>query len=353
MARFLKSRAKAKGAAPGSLIFMGQQKMEFTKIQLFKYSEKDTTEKEYDSIDDALKAIDDKQINWLNIDGIHNIEIIQKIGKQLNISALALENVLNTGQRAKFFEDKESITLITKAVYYNPEENNISVEQISFVLFENIVISFQEKTGDHFEPVRARIRNGLGRIRKSTSDYLMYALIDSLVDNYLINLEQVGEKIEALEPKLAEPNKEISNDLYQYKTEISYFRKTIKPLKEVLTRLLRSKNELLKDENIIFYQELFDIEEQAIDAAESYFNMTTDLLNLYNTNISNKANEVMKVLTIFASIFIPLTFIAGIYGTNFEYVPELQFKSAYFVMWGAMLLVAGTMLYYFKKHKWF
>jgi magnesium transporter len=353
MARFLKSRAKAKGAAPGSLIFMGNKKMDSTKIRLFKYSEDYTSEKEYSSIEEALNALEKEKMNWLNIDGIHNTEVIKKIGKRLNISSLALENVLNTGQRAKFFEDKDSITLITKAIYYNSDENKISVEQISFVLFQNIVISFQEKSGDHFEPVRVRIRNGIGRVRKSTSDYLMYALIDSLVDNYLINLEQMGEKIEALEPKLADPNKEISNELFQYKTEISYFRKTIKPLKEVLIRLLRSKTELVKDENIIFYQELFDIEEQSIDAVESYFSMINDLLNLYNTNISNKANEVMKVLTIFASIFIPLTFIAGIYGTNFDYVPELQFKNAYFVMWGVMISVAGVMLFYFKKNNWF
>lgn len=353
MARFLKSRAKAKGAAPGSLIFMGNQKMESLKIRLFKYSGNDTSENEYDSIEEALKATDQKQINWLNIDGLHRTEVIQKIGQHFCISPLALENILNTGQRAKFFEEMESVTLLTKAVYYNQEENKISVEQISFVLLQNVVISFQEKTGDHFEPVRNRIRNAIGRIRKSSADYLMYSLIDCLVDNYLINLEQMGEKIEALESELTEPNKEISNQLFRYKTEVSYFRKTIKPLKEVLTRLLRSKTELIREENIVFYQELYDIQEQSIDAVENYFGMTNDLINLYNTNLSNKANEVMKVLTIFASIFIPLTFIAGIYGTNFEYLPELHFKHAYFVMWGVMGTVAGVMLYFFKKNKWF
>lgn len=353
MARFLKSRAKAKGAAPGSLIFMGNQKMESTKIRLFKYSENDTLENEFDTIEKALEAINNKQINWLNIDGIHNTEVVQKIGFHFNISPLALENILNTGQRAKFFEDKDSITLLTKAVYYDADENKINVEQISFVLLQNVLISFQEKTGDHFEPVRTRIRNSIGRIRRSSADYLMYALIDSLVDNYLINLEQMGEKIEALEAKLVDPNKELSNQLFQYKTEVSFFRKTIKPLKEVLTRLIRSKTELIQEDNLIFYQELYDIEEQSIDAVENYFGMTNDLINLYNTNISNKANEVMKVLTIFASIFIPLTFIAGIYGTNFDYLPELQFKNAYFVMWGAMASVAGVMLYFFRKNKWF
>lgn len=353
MARFLKSRVKAKGASPGSLIFMGRKKMESTKIRLFKYSENKTSENEFNSIEKALKAIDNSQINWLNIDGIHNTDIVQKIGKHFNISPLALENILNTGQRAKLFEDKESVTLITKAIYYNTDENIISVEQISFVLLENTVISFQEETGDHFEPVRLRIRTGFGRIRKSTADYLMYTLIDCLVDNYLINLEQLGEKIEAFEAKLSEPNKEISIQLFKYKTEVSYFRKTIKPLKEVLIRLIRSKTELVKADNLVYYQELYDIEDQSIEAAENYFSMTNDLINLYNINISNKVNEVMKVLTIFASIFIPLTFIAGIYGTNFDYVPELHYKHSYFVMWGAMISVAGIMLYYFKKHKWF
>jgi len=353
MARFLKSRAKAKGAAPGSLIFMGRQKMDDIRIRLFKYDEKETLELEPKTIEEAFKAIDNKKMNWLNIDGLHDTSIIQKISKQFDISSLILENVLNTGQRAKFFEDKNSIAIISKAVYYHVEKNKINVEQISFILLDNLVISFQEEVGDHFNPVRERIRTGIGKIRKSSADYLVYALIDSLVDNYLINMEVMGEKIEALENKLDNPNKELSALLYQYKTEVSYFRKTLKPLKEVLTRLLRSKPGIIHDENNVFFQELYDLTEQSIEAVENYYSMTNDLINYYNTSVSNKANEVMKVLTIFASIFIPLTFIAGIYGTNFEYVPELQFKNAYFIMWGFMFTVAGIMLYFFRKNKWF
>ncbi len=353
MARFLKSRSKAKGAAPGSLIFMGQQKMEITRIRLFQYDEKEITENEFETIEDALKKINSKLINWLNIDGIHDTKIIDKVGEHFDISNLALENVLNTGQRPKFFEDKNSITILTKAVYYNSESDKISIEQISFILLNDVLISFQERVGDHFEPVRNRIRNSLGRIRKKSADYLMYALTDSLVDNYLINLELLGDKIESLESRLSNPNKNLSRQLFHFKTEISFFRKSIKPLKEVLTRVLRSESDVIDEEHIVYYQELFDLVEQSIDASDNYFNMANDLINLYNTNLSNKVNEVMKVLTIFASIFIPLTFIAGIYGTNFEYLPELQFKNAYFVMWGVMIAVAGTMLVYFKKNKWF
>ena len=353
MARFLKSIRKAKGAAPGSLIFMGSQKMDESKIRLFSFNEETLFENECKTVEDAFNRIDPQCVNWLNIDGIHDTSIIQKIGKHFNIPSLALENVVNTGQRSKYFEDSDSITLVTKAVYYDSEKQKISVEQISFVLCANTLISFQEKVGDHFEPVRERLRTKIGRIRKSTTDYLLYTLIDSLVDNYLINIEQIGNLVEQIEPKLANPGKEVSAELFHFKTEITYFRKTIRPLKEVMTRLLRSDSELIKQEFIVYFQELNDLIDHAYEAADTYFNMIGDYLNIFNTNVSNRVNDVMKVLTIFASIFIPLTFIAGIYGTNFHYVPELNYKYGYFVMWGVMLLVALGMLYYFKRNKWF
>lgn len=215
------------------------------------------------------------------------------------------------------------------------------------------MISFQEKPGDHFEPVRERIRNNIGHIRKRSADYLLYTLIDSLVDNYLIIIEQIGDKVEQLEHKLSTPDKEISAEIFHYKTEISYFRKTIRLLKEVMTRLLRSNSELINKDSVIYYLELHNLIDHSNVAIDTYFNMIGDQLNIYNTNISNRVNDVMKVLTVFASIFIPLTFIAGVYGTNFDNVPELHFKYSYFVMWGVMLFVAATMLRYFKKNKWF
>ena len=353
MARFLKSIKKAKGAAPGSLIFMGSQKMDNPKIRLFSYNEDLLVENEYETIDAAVEQINPQFINWLNIDGIHDTAIIQKIGKQFNISSLALENVLNTGQRSKFFEDSDSITLVTKSVYFDPEEQKISVEQISFILCANTLISFQEKVGDHFEPVRGRIRNKIGRIRKSSADYLLYTLVDSLVDNYLINIEQIGELVEHLEPRLSNPEKSVSAELFHHKTEITYFRKTIRPLKEVMTRILRSDSELFRNEFVVYYQELNDLVEHAYEAADTYYNMIGDYFNIYNTNVSNRANDVMKVLTIFASIFIPLTFIAGVYGTNFQYLPELSYRYSYYVMWAVMLVVAVGMLYFFKRNKWF
>ena len=353
MARFLKSRFKAKGAAPGSLIFMGDQKMDAPRIRLFNFNDEISTENEYHTIEEALDNIKPRQINWLNIDGLHEILPIQKIGKHYNISPIALDNVLNTGQRSKFFEDKNSLTIVVKAVYYDPENNKISVEQISFILCKDIIISFQEKPGDHFEPVRERIRNNIGRIRNSAADYLLYTLIDSLIDNNLIIIEQIGDKVEQIEHKLSDPNKEVSAEIFHYKTEISYFRKTVRPLREVITRLLRSNSKLIDNDSIIYFQELNDLIEHSIEALDTYFSMIGDQLNILNTYLSNRVNDVMKVLTIFASIFIPLTFIAGVYGTNFEFVPELSFRYSYFIMWGLMITVSISMLYYFKKNKWF
>jgi magnesium transporter len=209
MARFLKKRSKAKGAPPGSFIFLGNQKMENSKIKMISYDQESVSENEYKTIEEALKGVHSEEVNWLNIDGVHDTSLIQKIGKHFDVSPLALENILNTGQRCKLFEDKESITLITKAVYFHQEINQIEVEQISFILLENTLISFQEKEGDHFDPVRERIRNKLGRIRKSGPDYLLFALIDGIVDNYLIDTEKIGEKIESLENLLSQPNKEL------------------------------------------------------------------------------------------------------------------------------------------------
>lgn len=353
MARFLKSIKKAKGAAPGSLIFIGNQKMDSPRIRLFSYGVENISEKEYDDIEKAIRDITPGRVDWLNIDGIHDSSIIQKIGGHFKISPLALENILNTGQRSKLFEDEHSLILICKAVEFNSSTSRVSVEQISFILLKDVLISFQERPGDHFESVRQRIRKKVGQIRDVSADYLLYALLDSLVENYLINIEILGDMIERLEDKLNIPDKETSAEIFHLKTEISYFRKTIRPLKEVIPRVLKSNLDLINEDIKIYYQELLDLIDHSNEAADTYYSLISDHINVYNTNLSNRANDVMKVLTIFASIFIPLTFIAGIYGTNFDYVPELHFRYSYFIMWGVMLLVVMSMLIYFKKNKWF
>lgn len=353
MARFLESFRKAKGAAPGSLIFMGEQEMEIPKITLFTYDQVNSFEKEFKGIDEALQEIAPDQINWLNIDGLHDTSIMRTIGKHFNISALTLDSILNTGQRSRYSDDSNSLSVIAKAIFYKPETSEISIEQVSFILCKNVLISFQEKPGDHFDPVRERIRTSIGQIRKMPSDYLLYALLDSLVDNYLIIIEQIGTRIEDLEDRLSEPDKELSDELFMYKTEVTFLRKTIRPFKEVMTRIIRFDSDYLSKQTHVYFQELNDLTEHSIEAIEVYFNMIGDHMNLYHMNVDRKANDVMKVLTIFASIFIPLTFLAGIYGTNFDFIPELHYKYGYFTLWGVMIVIALIMLYFFKKNKWF
>lgn len=353
MARFLKSLKKAKGAAPGSYIFIGNQKMESPRIRLFQYNHDDSIEAEYSSIEEAIENIHLENTNWLNIDGLHDVSMLKILSEKFGISALAFENILNTGQRTKFIEDEESITVITKSVEYNSENNQIYIEQISFIVIKNVLISFQERIGDHFDPVRERIRNNLGVIRNSSADYLLFALMDCLVDNYLIGIESIGENIENIEEKIPGLDEEISNQLFEFKLEISLFRKTIRPLKEVITRILRLNSGIIYSKNLTYYRELDNLIDLANESLEAYFNMVNDHINQFNTLLSHKDNKVMKVLTIFASIFIPLTFIAGIYGTNFDYLPELHFKFAYYVMLGVMVSIAIIMLAYFRKNKWF
>ena len=353
MARFLKSRQKVKGAAPGSYIFIGNQKMESTRIRLFQYSKDESIETEFNNIEESIKKFDTKYINWLNIDGLHDVSTLKTIGEKFDISSLAFESILNTGQRTKFFEDKKSIAIITKSVEYNSEYNRISVEQISFITMNNILISFQERVGDHFEPVRDRLRNNIGIVRNSTADYLLFSLLDCLVDNYLIAIESIGEKIENIEEEIPSLKDDISNQLFEFKLEISYFRKTVRPLKEVITRILMLEPDIIQTNNRIYFQELDNLIVQSNESIEEYFNMINDHINQFNTLLGHKDNKVMKVLTIFASIFIPLTFIAGIYGTNFDYLPELHYKFSYFAMLGVMAALAITMLLYFRKNKWF
>lgn len=352
MARFLKSRSKAKGAAPGSLVFIGRQKMDANRIHLMKYNNEEVIEEEFQDILSAFKAQSKNHINWLNIDGLHNTELIHQIGRHFNISELALDNVLNTGQRAKFFEDKGTITIVAKQIEFDQKNKRVYGEQISFVIGENFLVTFQEEEGDQFDLVRNRIKDSIGNIRSQSSDYLAYSLLDSLVDNYHIDIEIIGNEIEKLEPRLDNPNKKLSKEIYHLKTEMAYLLKNTLPMKGMLTRLLRSQSNILKPENDVYFQELLDLTEQSQDAAEMFMGLLTDQINIFNTNVSNRQNDVMKILTIYSSLFIPLTFIVGVYGMNFDVMPELHYKYGYFFVMLFMALVSIAMLMFFRRKRW-
>ncbi|PLX16617.1 MAG: magnesium and cobalt transport protein CorA [Salinivirgaceae bacterium] len=352
MARFLKNREKTRGQSPGSLIFQGEKKQERVKITLRTYNETTLNEQEI-SIDDLNGEFVPGTIKWINVDGLHDINVIKKIGEIFNVSTLALEDILNTDQRPRYFEDEHQLIVIMKALLLNKETELVEAEQVSFVVGKDYLISFQEKSTMIFDDLLYRLRNGRGRIRKSGTDYLAYALMDTLVDSYILNIEAYGRIIEDYEKELLHPTQKLSEAIFKHKTEIAFFRKNIRPLKEVTNRFQKSESGLIKKATRQHYiPDLDDLVTQALDAVEIYYTMVADQLNIYNTNVTNRANDVMKVLTIFAAIFIPLTFIAGVYGTNFKYVPELGYKYGYFGMWGVMILVAGVMLIYFKRKGW-
>ena len=353
MARFLKNRLKAHGKAPGSLIFIGKQKMEKSRIRVIQYNDDNITEKELDKIDDVNKHIKDGYVTWLNIDGLHDTALMEKLGDMFNLSSLTLEDILNTDQRPKYTEDENNIVVILKAFMYDKDKSILGSEQISFILGKNYLVTVQERVGDYFEPVRERLRNNKGRIRTVGSDYLCYALIDTIIDSYIMNIETLGDIIEAQETAIfKDTGKKIIEDIYRHKTEISFMRKSIRPVKEIMMYLIKSESKLIHQQTRAFINDLDDLFDQAVEAVEIYYTMVSDQLNVYHTNLSNRVNDVMKVLTVFASVFIPLTFIAGVYGTNFDYLPELHFRYSYFIMWGVMVTVAVVMLIYFSRKKW-
>lgn len=353
MARFLKNRRKSNGEVPGSLIFIGKQKIEKTRIRIIQYNKDNIIEKELDRLEDVSNYIKQGYITWLNIDGLHDTKLIDQLGSMFDLSSLTLEDILNTDQRPKFHEDENNIVVILKAFLYEKDAHILSSEQISFVLGKNYLITIQERVGDYFEPVRNRLRKNKGRIRTLEADYLCYALLDTIIDSYIMNIEVLGEIIESQEDAILKgTGRKIIEDIYRHKTEMSFIRKSIRPVKEIMMYFIKSESKFINKKTRIFLDDLDDLFDQALEAVEIYYTMISDQLTVYHTNLSNRVNDVMKVLTIFASVFIPLTFIAGVYGTNFDYLPELHFRYSYFIMLGVMAIVAVIMLIFFSRKKW-
>lgn len=353
MARFFKSRLAAKGQAPGSLILIGNQKMDRPEINLMEYDAEQLVEKRLESIEEAELCLQNDQVSWINIFGIHDLEMIQRIGELFDLPALVLEDILNTDQRPKYDEGEDFNVFILKMLKYDEEAKQITGEQFTLVLGRNYVLTLQEQHGDVFNSVRERIRNVKRKTRLNNPDYLAYALLDTIVDNYVVIVESMGREIEELEKSIfGNPDKSIVEQIYTLKTELSYLRKSVRPVKEMMLQFLKSDNSLFQKKNMQYLRDMDDLLIHATEAIELYNGMISDHLNIYSTIVNNRINEVMKVLTIFASIFIPLTFLAGIYGMNFEYLPELSFKYSYFIFWGVVISIGTGLLLYFRRKKW-
>jgi magnesium transporter len=354
MPRLFMKRTKQKvGLTPGTLVHVGEKKIEKVRIRIIDYDETQLEEKEAKKVEECFPFKDKPTITWINIDGLHDLEVIEKIGKQFGLHPLVLEDIVNTGQRPKLEDLGNHIFVVLKMLYYNKEKNELEAEQVSLIFGENFVISFQERVGDIFEPLRERIRKSKGRVRKATADYLAYALIDSIVDNYFVILEQLGEKIEDTEQELAtDPDVATLQTIRAFKKEMIFLRKSVWPVREVVNSLERGESPLINEATGIYLRDVYDHTIQIIDTVESYRDMLSGMLDVYLSIISNKMNEVMKVLTIFAAIFIPLTFVAGVYGMNFEHMPELGWQWGYLAVLLVMAVIGATMLFYFRRKRW-
>jgi magnesium transporter len=332
---------------------VGEKRAAEVQIAVIDYDEAQFQEKEAKTVEECFPFKDKPTVTWINVNGIHRVDVIEKIGKHFNIHPLVLEDILNTGQRPKMEDFGEYIYIVLKMLHYNDETNEIASEQMSLILGPNFVISFQEKEGDVFNPIRERIRNDKGRIRKMGSDYLAYALADAVVDNYFIILEKFGEKTEFLEEELVtNPTPETLQGIHNLKREMIFLRKSVWPLREVISGLERGESALIKKTTAIYLRDVYDHTIQVIDTVETLRDMISGMLDIYLSSISNKMNEVMKVLTIIATIFIPLTFIAGVYGMNFANMPELGWHWGYFVVLVVMLAIGVSMLIHFRRKKW-
>jgi magnesium transporter len=353
MSRKKGKRANKTGLSPGTLIHIGERKIEDVKITLVDYDQDHLEEKVVHQVEECFPFINTDAATWLQVHGLHQVEVIKTLGERFGIHALVLEDILNTEQRPKLEDFEQYIFIVLKIVNFVHGRNEIAADQLSIILGSNFLISFHERENGIFQSVRERIRSGKGRLRNNGVDYLAFALLDSVVDHYFVILDTLQERIEDLEERLIVDSDEHSiQDIHELRREVILLRKSVWPLRELISAMQRQETPLITDFTDVYLRDLYDHVMQVIDTVEVFRELLASLLEIYLTSISNRMNAVMKVLTMIATIFIPLTFIAGIYGMNFEFMPELHWRWAYPLVWGVMLVLGAVMLIYFKRKKW-
>jgi magnesium transporter len=341
------------GMPPGSLVYIGKETKEKITLSEINFSFDHFEEFDLKKVFDCNTWNSNDTVTMISIIGINNISIIEEAGKHFRLDPMTLEDIVNTKSRPKLEEYDDYLFLPLNLLMVDLISNEISSERISLLLGKNGVVCFQEKEIQILSPLRDRIRNGKGLVRKRKADYIFYRLIDIIVDNYFLVIEYLTDRIDELEEKiLQDPNAGVHEEIYDLKRKIGFVKRTISPLRECISKAIKSDSDLVSESTQNYFRDVSDHLLNLIDTVDSQKETINDFLNLYMSTMSNKMNEVMKVLTIFASIFIPLTFIAGIYGMNFEIMPELKWRYGYFIAWGAMLLVTTLLLIYFKRKKW-
>lgn len=352
MRKFIKKRAHKAGLPPGTLVYTGEKVDEKISITIIEYDEQNYQEEEKASLDGCLLLRNKPGVTWIKVAGIHAVENLEKLGECFSLHPLVLEDILHTDQRPKLEDFDDYLYIVLKMINYS-ESDEISSEQISLILGSNFVVSFQESNGAIFAPVLERLRTSKGRIRKSGADYLVYTLMDLIVDNYFVVLEKFGEALEYLEEEVVKrPTPQTLQDIHRFKYDMIMLRKSVWPLREVIGHLERRESDLIQEATGIYFKDVYDHTIVAIDNIETYRDILSGMMDIYLSSISNRLSEIMKVLTIIATIFMPLTFLAGVYGMNFKHMPELEWLWGYPFALGLMIVIALSMLLYFRRKKW-
>lgn len=341
------------GLPPGSLVHIGKKRTQEPVITVIDYSEEEFHKTVVKSVEECFPFKDKDTVTWINVDGVHDPDLISKLCDYFGIHPLVQEDIMHTNQRPKMEDYDNYFYIVMKMIYPDPENSEIEFEQISFVAGKNFLLTFQEYRGDVLDNIRTRLEKSKGIIRKMKTDYLTYSIMDAVVDNYFTLLEDLGEKIEDLEDSLIDnPTPQKAREVHEFRRIMLQVRRAVWPLRELTISLQRPGLALVQDASRIYLRDLYDHIIQVMDSVESYRDMLSGMLDIYLSSVSNRMNEVMKVLTIISTIFIPMTFIAGVYGMNFKYMPELEWKPGYHLTLGIMIAIAVGMLLYFHRKKW-
>ncbi len=342
------------GLPPGSIVYLGEKKVDKVTIKVTEYDEAGAETYEIKSVEEIDPFTDTPQVTWISVCGLHETEFLKQVGEKFKIHPLVLEDILNTDTRPKIEITDDYLFIVMKLMIFNTEQKILETEQVSFILGRSFLFSFSERTDEIFNPIRDRITSQLGKIRKRGSDYLLYALMDIVVDNYFLALEKTEERIELLDDEVINrPDQSQIQSIYNLRNLLLTIRKSFWPSREIVSQLIKDDSDLLDESIEPYLRDLYDHTIHINETVEQQREITNSLMEIYLSMMSNKMNEVMKVLTVIATIFIPLTFIVGIYGMNFPNMPEMDWPWAYFAVWGVMVTVVVVMLIYFKKKNWF
>ncbi|HOW86050.1 MAG TPA: magnesium/cobalt transporter CorA [Candidatus Aminicenantes bacterium] len=347
-------RSEKAGLAPGTLMYVGDKESRPARITVIDYDAAGFLEKEAATVEECFPFKETSTVTWINVDGLRDAPVIEKLGARFDIHPLVLEDIVTTTQRPKAEDLGNAVFVVLRMIEGGLDGGGLTADQLSLIIGPNYVLSFQETPGDCFGAVRERIRGGKGRIRKLGPDYLAYAIIDAVVDNYFLVLEKLGERIDALEEVLVEaPRREALHEIHALKREMIGLRKSVWPLREVVSGLERMETPLVRKSTGVFLRDVYDHAIQVIDTVESFREMLSSMVETYLSSASNRMNEIMKVLTIISTIFIPITFLVGVYGMNFPNMPEMRWRWGYLFVWALIVGAVATMAAFFRRRKWF